>query len=278
VTAENTEGFDEKGFLGGRVLLRQLRLGHRSGTDAALVIAAARPDARGHIADLGAGSGAIGLSLAVLEPSLEVTLIELDPQIAAFAAESAALNGCAGRVRSLTANVEELARSPRSHRELGAPYDLVVTNPPFTNARASQTSPDPGRALAHVAREGALARWIDAAHFLLRPKGVLIAIHRPDAMGEVLTALLPRFSAVAIRPVHARAEGAATRILIRARKGGRAPLTLLPPLVLHEREGNFTRLAAAIHRGEADLGFLPDGPASTLKLSPDRQGQTRTRA
>src|SRR4029077_12307748 len=124
VTAENTEGFDEKGFLGGRVLLRQLPLGHRSGTDAALVIAAARPDARGHIADLGAGSGAIGLSLAVLEPSLEVTLIELDPQIAALAAESAALNGCAGRVRSLTANVEEFARSPRSHRELGAHYDL----------------------------------------------------------------------------------------------------------------------------------------------------------
>ena len=49
-------------------------------------------------------------------------------------------------------------------------------------------------------------------------------------------------------------------ILIRARKGGRTPLTLLPPLVLHEREGNFTRLAAAIHRGEAELGFLPDGP------------------
>jgi tRNA1(Val) A37 N6-methylase TrmN6 len=260
VTAENTEAFDEKGFLGGRVLLRQLRLGHRSGTDAALVVAAARPDARGRIADLGAGSGAIGLSLAVLKPSLQVTLIELDAEIAALAAESVALNGCAERVRSLLANVEELAHSARARRELGAPYDLVVANPPFTNARASQSSPDSRRALAHVAREGALARWIDAAYFLLRSKGVLIAIYRPDAMGEVLAALLPRFSAVSLRPVHARAEGVATRVLIRAQKGGRAPLALLPPLVLHERDGNSTPLSAAIHRGEAELGFMPDRP------------------
>ena len=72
VSAEYFETL-RKGFLGGRLMLRQLRLGHRVGTDAALVIAAARPDAKGRVADIGAGSGAIGLSLAVLNPALEVT-------------------------------------------------------------------------------------------------------------------------------------------------------------------------------------------------------------
>ena len=256
MTAENSEAFDEKGFLGGRVLLRQLRLGHRSGTDAALVVAAARPDARGRIADLGAGSGAIGLSLAVLKPSLQVTLIELDAEIAALAAESVALNGCAERVRSLV-DVEEppIPRRAASSARL----TTVVAHPPFTNARASQSSPDSRRALAHVAREGALARSIDAAYFLLRSKGVLIAIYRPDAMGEVLAALLPRFSAVRFARCM-RAPRAGHGVLIRAQKGGRAPLALLPPLVLHERDGNSTPLGAAIHRGEAELGFMPDRP------------------
>jgi tRNA1(Val) A37 N6-methylase TrmN6 len=257
VSAEDSESFDEKGFLGGRLVLRQLRLGHRVGTDAALVIAAARPDAKGRVADIGAGSGAIGLSLAVLNPALEVTLIELDADIAALAAENAALNNCTQRVRSLAVDVEEIAHSAPARRELATPYDLVVTNPPFTNARASQPSPDRRRALAHVAKEGALARWIDATHFLLRPKGVLIAIFRPDALAEMLAALRPKFSEVALRPVHGHAEGAAARILIRARKGGRTPLTVLPPLVLHERDGSFTPVATAIHRGEVEIDFLP---------------------
>jgi tRNA1(Val) A37 N6-methylase TrmN6 len=257
VSGENSESSEEKGFLGGRVLLRQLRLGHRAGTDAALVIAAARGDAKRRVADLGAGSGAIGVSLAVLEPALEVTLIELDGELVALAGENAALNGCAERVCSFAADVEELAASSHSRRALGAPYDLVVTNPPFTNARASQISPDPRRALAHAATEGALARWIDAASSVLRPKGVLIAIYRPDAMVEVLEALRANSFATTLRPVHAHAQTAATRILVRAQKGGRAPLILLPPLVLHETDGRFTPLAADIHRGEAELAFLP---------------------
>jgi len=255
VKAQKRDDFDEKGFLGGRVLLRQLHRGHRVGTDAALLIAAARADAKGRVADLGAGTGAIGLSLAVFESALEVTLVEIDPDLAALGAENSALNGCKERVRALVADVEELAQSSRLRRELGACYDLIVMNPPFTNARVSQSSPDQGRALAHMASKGTLARWIDAAHFLLKPKGVLIAIYRPDALGEVLTALEPRFSSIALRPVLAHAQEAATRLLIRAQKGGRAPLKLLAPLVLHEKDGSFTSFAAAIHGGEAELSF-----------------------
>ena len=256
MTAEGGSGFDEKGFLGGQVLLRQLRRGHRAGTDAALVIAAARLHAKGRAVDLGAGSGAIGLSLAVLMPNLEVTLVELDAEVAALAARNAALNGVVERVRLVTDDVERLARSRGSPPGLGASYDLAVMNPPFTIARSSQASPDPQRALAHMARDGALACWIAAASFLLKPKGTLIAIYRPEMLAEVLQALRRAFSRIELRPVHPRLQDAATRILIRARKGGRAPLIMLPPLVLHERDGDFTRLAAAIHRGDATTGFL----------------------
>ncbi len=262
------------------MLLRQLRLGHRSGTDAALVIAAARPDARGRIADLGAGSGAIGLSLAVLEPSLEVTLIELDAEIAALAAESAALNGCAERVRSLTANVEELAHSPRSRRELGAPYDLVVTNPPFTNARASQTSPDPApRAGALRAREGALARWIDAAHFLLKPKGVLIVDLPAGRDGGRLGGASPEIFRSRDSP------GACAR---RGRGDAHShPRPKGRPCAAHASAASrASRKGRELHPARArpstaarpSSAFCRTGPAPTLKLSPDRHGQTRTRA
>jgi tRNA1(Val) A37 N6-methylase TrmN6 len=244
---------DETGFLAGQVLLRQPRRGHRAGTDAALLVAAARPYAQGRIADLGAGVGAIGLSLAVLNPALEVLLVEVDTAIAALAAESAALNGCAERVRIIAEDVRALLGDPRTRQ--GAPCDLVVMNPPFTAARRGQASPDPKRARAHVMEESELELWVDAAAVMLKPRGALALIHRPDGLPALLAALQPGFGAVALRPVHAHQGELATRILVLARKGGRAPLTIMPPLVLHEEGGAFTPLAAAIHRGEAELGF-----------------------
>ncbi|MFI5014721.1 MAG: tRNA1(Val) (adenine(37)-N6)-methyltransferase [Hyphomicrobiales bacterium] len=249
------EASDETGFLGGRVRLRQPRLGHRAGTDAALVVAAARPYAKGRVVDLGAGVGAIGLSLAVLDPALEVVLVEIDPVIAALAAETAALNAREDRVRTIVEDARALAADARARRSLGAPYDLVVMNPPFTSARRSQASPDPRRARAHLMEEGDLSQWIGAASALLKPKGALVSIYRPDGLGALLEALQPAFGGIALRPVHARSEDAASRILVFARKGGRAPLSIAPPLILHERDGTFTPLAASIHRGEVELGF-----------------------
>jgi tRNA1(Val) A37 N6-methylase TrmN6 len=46
-------------------------------------------------------------------------------------------------------------------------------------------------------------------------------------------------------------------VLVRAVKTGKAPLVLLPPLVLHPREGaKHTDEAEAVLRGEAALGWL----------------------
>jgi tRNA1(Val) A37 N6-methylase TrmN6 len=45
-------------------------------------------------------------------------------------------------------------------------------------------------------------------------------------------------------------------VLVQAIKTGKAPLRLLPPLILHDRAGaKHSQQAEAILRGEADLGF-----------------------
>ena len=48
----------------------------------------------------------------------------------------------------------------------------------------------------------------------------------------------------------------AKRVLVRAVKTGKAPLRILPPLVLHDRAGGkHTLQTEAILRGEAGLGW-----------------------
>ena len=85
-----TETAEADFFLGRQVRLRQLPHGHRAGTDAVLLAAAAPAEVRGLALDVGAGVGAAGLALARLRPDLTFGLIENDPATAALARENLA--------------------------------------------------------------------------------------------------------------------------------------------------------------------------------------------
>jgi tRNA1(Val) A37 N6-methylase TrmN6 len=59
-----------------------------------------------------------------------------------------------------------------------------------------------------------------------------------------------------VRPIHPFADAPAKRVLVRATKTGKAPLALLPPLVLHARDGGkHTDEVEAILRGRTALGW-----------------------
>src|SRR5215510_2556250 len=91
--------------LGGRLRLKQPRRGHRVGHDAILLPAATAAEPGEHVVDLGAGVGAAGLALAARVPGITLTLVEIDPELAAVAAENASRNGLADRVRTLSLDV-----------------------------------------------------------------------------------------------------------------------------------------------------------------------------
>src|SRR6185295_236583 len=91
--------FTEDAILGGALTLRQPKRGHRVGHDAILLAAATDARSGEHAVELGAGVGAAGLALAQRVVGLKVTLIEIDPTLAALAEENAARNGLADRAR-----------------------------------------------------------------------------------------------------------------------------------------------------------------------------------
>ena len=86
------DGLTEDRWLGGRLALVQPRRGHRVGTDAALLVAAAGTP-EGRIVDVGAGVGAVGLALAKRSTLASVDLVEVDPELAQLAESNAARNG-----------------------------------------------------------------------------------------------------------------------------------------------------------------------------------------
>lgn len=240
-------------WLGGRLILMQPNGGHRVGSDAALLAAAAETP-EGLVVDVGAGVGAVGLALARRSARVTVDLVEIDAALATLAAENAALNGLAERVRVLTLDIGAAhARREAGLADEGA--EAVITNPPFLTSGRSRVSPDPKRARAHAfdAKEPAapLAAWLRACLAILKPGGRFVMIHRPDALAAILGAAENRLGALALLPIHPRAGQAAHRLLVSGVKGSKAPPRIAPGLVLHRADGKLTDEADAIHRGEA---------------------------
>ncbi|WP_184048651.1 tRNA1(Val) (adenine(37)-N6)-methyltransferase [Roseospira visakhapatnamensis] len=255
---------EETGLLGGRVRLLQPRVGYRVAMDPVLLAAAAPfygPGPVRRVLDAGLGTGAAALCLlaraaAVAEtvPDLTVTGIERSPAVAALAGRSAALNGWTDRLRVVVGDVTD-PPGP-DHAEV---FDLVMTNPPYGEAGRGTRPPVAARAAAHV-ESVPLTAWVDGCLARLRPKGRLVIIHRADRLDDLLAALRGRAGALELIPLWpgsvARGSaggGAARRVIVRARKGIRGRVRLLPGLALHEADGSHGAQAERVLRDGVSL-------------------------
>ena len=112
--------------------------------------------------------------------------------------------------------------------------DVILMDPPFNDSSRHRSSPDKSREIAHVADAATLGGWTHAARRILKSGGVLTLIWRADGLAELLAALDRGFGSLAILPVHGDAASPAIRVLVRAIKGGKAPLRLHAALILNE--------------------------------------------
>lgn len=230
-------------FLGGRLMLVQPGDGYRAGFDAVL-LAAVVPVIAGRamrVVDAGAGVGAVGLSLATRVAEAQVTLVEREPELSAMADWNIRCNGLSARAHVVCADVTAPAACLTGIGLTAESYDIVVCNPPYLVAGASQRPRHPLKAASHQMGEGDLDRWIRFAARMLTSQGSLVIIHRSQALPELLLALGRRFGDVAVVPIHSRAGEAAKRVLVKARKASRAPMRIMPGLVVHEGPDNAFR-------------------------------------
>ena len=240
----------ENALLNGRVRLRQPARGYRAGMDAALLAAACPALPGQRVMEAGCGAGAVLMQIAARRPGVMLAGLERDPAMAGLAAGNAALNGWGDRIDVRQGDVAA------GFRALGLePFDWAVSNPPFFDDPGALRAPAPGKRGAWMADDG-LAAWTGFLLKAVKEGGRMVVIHRADRLADILALLGDKAGSFAVRPVHPYADEPAKRVLVHAVKTGRAPLRLLPPLILHDRDGGkHSAEAEAILRGEAELGW-----------------------
>ncbi|MCR5874736.1 methyltransferase [Phenylobacterium sp. J426] len=238
----------EDRLLDGRVRLLQPARGYRAGLDAALLAAACDALPGQRVIEAGCGAGGALLAAAVRRPQARFTGVERDETARGLAERNVGLNGLGDRVEILAGDVNV------PFAKLGLePFDAVIANPPFFDDPTALRAPAPEKTNAWMA-EGGLAAWTPFLTKAVREGGTITIIHRADRLADLLDLLSAKAGSFQIRSVHPYADEPAKRVLVRAVKTGKAPLKLLPPLVLHERGGaKHTAEAEAVMRGEAGV-------------------------
>ena len=247
------QSWTEDAFLGGKLRLAQPRHGFRAGLDSVLLGAAiSLPSA--HVLDLGAGVGTASLVALVHDPALCATLVESNAEMLALAHLNIASNGATDRATALSLDLT----APGALRVAAGLrtdfYSSVIANPPYFNAAGGTPARDFGRATARHMGTNMLDRWVKTAAGSAASGGEVIFVYPAPSLAPLLDAFAQRFGAITILPLSPRPEAPATRVLVRAVKGSRAPLTLQATRALHEASGrDFAPAFDAIFRGEARL-------------------------
>ena len=134
-------------------------------------------------------------------------------------------------------------------------FHHACANPPY-HPDGGTRSPLASRESAKRGPPGLLAAWSGALAARLRHRGTLTLILPAPSLPEALSAMAAAgCRPSAILPLWPKPGRPAKLLLLQGIKGGRAPLRLLPGLVLHTDANGYTPEAEAILRDGAALAL-----------------------
>ncbi|MEM8802473.1 MAG: methyltransferase [Pseudomonadota bacterium] len=238
-------------FLGGRLTITQSEQGYRAGADPVFLAAAVPAQPGERVLELGCGNGVAMLCLLARVAGVQATGVDRDNEALGLVRQNLEANGFAGEV--VAADIPDLPEVIRQQS-----FDHVMTNPPFFDRRHGSVALDTARE-AGRGENTTLASWLDAAIRRLSPNGTLTLIQRAERLPDCLAALDDRVGDVHVLPLAPRLGRAAKLVVLQARKGGKGPFRLAPPMLLHKGEthvkdgDSYTDLASDILRNGVAL-------------------------
>ena len=216
--------------------------------DAILLARFPRLPRRGQVVDMCAGNGAVGL-FASSKTSAKIIELELQERLSEMAHRSIALNGLEGQMEVITDNLKHALDylHPSS-------TDLIFCNPPYfkVDSKRSRLNESEHYTLARHELTTNLDEIFETSKKLLKSNGHIAMVHRPERFLEIVDKmrannLQPKW----IQFVYPKADQPANILLIDAIKDGKPGGEIfLPPLIVHDQDGNYTDEINEIYYGK----------------------------
>ncbi len=220
--------FTEDLILNGKIKLCQPKHGYRIAIDPILLASIIELKNDQTILDVGCGVGTISLILKYMNHSQNITSVDIDPTITKLCQRNSEIN-------HLPLNI---INSPIGSNFLNnETFDSVVTNPPFYNPENFRSSKKKSAANFETI---SLRSWISFCLKRLKPNGNFYIIHLPERLEHILESLKNLVGKIEIFPIYSHKNEPAKRIIIKCKKASKEPMKIMPGLVSHRDNNEYT--------------------------------------
>ena len=201
----------------------------------------------GQIVDLCAGNGAVGLFLSA-KTKAKIYMVELQDRLAQMGQRSIRLNELEKQVTMLNADLNDIYQYLKKDS-----VDIITCNPPyFADLPTSKKNSNNHLTLARHEITVTLAQVIKKASGLLKARGKLYMVHRPERILEILFEMNKnRLAPKKIQLVYPKANKEANMVLIEAIKDGKpGGIRFMEPLIVYENNDQYTKVIRDILYGK----------------------------
>lgn len=189
------------------------------------------------IVELGTGTGIIPLLLSAKTEATQIRAFEVQPQMAEMAGRSVQMNGLEDRIQIIEDNLKNYGKYFGK-----STVDVVVTNPPYmAGSRGIENEED----LKRISRHEVLCSLEDVISVsanMLKPGGSFYMVHRPMRLVDIVSLMRTyKLEPKEIRFVSPSADKKPNIMLIKGVRGGKPELKFLDPLIVYEKNGDYTK-------------------------------------
>lgn len=229
------ERIDDLEFKGLKII--QNKDGFCFGIDSILLSDFAKEIKKGSkVIDLGTGTGIIGILLCGKTELSKIIGVEIQKEVYDMAKRSIKLNNLENKFEIINENIKNL----ENIIETGT-FDAVVTNPPYKKRGTGLTNENEKKLISRHEITANLEDFIKVSSKMLKDKGTLYMVHRPDRMVDIIELLRKyKLEPKKIKFVYPNANKDANLILLKAVKNANPFLKIEKPLYVYNQNGEYT--------------------------------------
>ncbi len=214
----------------------QKRDGFKFGTDAVLLADFAKDCPRGKVLDLCSGTGIVPILLAAKTNLTDIFGLEIQNEMWEMACRSVSYNNLEGRVKMVCGDLKRC----RDLFELHS-FNSVTCNPPYMKMGANITNVPRSIMISRHEYMCDIEDVVCAAADMLRFHGSLYMVHRPSRLTDILYVMRKHeVEPKLIRFVYSACGKSPVLVLVKGSYKGGCDLKVLPPLVMHDENGNYS--------------------------------------
>ena len=190
-----------------------------------------------NILDIGTGNAVIPLILSTKTNS-KITGVEIQKESASLAHKSVKINNLEDQIEIVNNDIKEYYKNIETET-----FDVITCNPPFFKlGEQSHLNDSIQKQIARHEITLNLEEIIKISKKLLKNKGHLAMVHRPERLIEIITNMKNNnIEPKKICFVYPKQNKEANILLIEGVKNGKPGIKIMPPIFSHNEDGSYTK-------------------------------------